>query len=109
MNLSSFTHNDSTSPQLKEFIDSIEYRVARTSKEIEKAYYLVYKEYLKRGYVNESKSEIRASIYNILPQTTTFVSAVGEEVLATATAIPDSPLGLPMDDLYYDKLAPLSR
>jgi hypothetical protein len=89
---------------LLEFINAIEYRVARSRDELEQSYSLVYQEYLKRGYVKEDPSRMRISIYNALPDTTTFVAVSNQKVVATATIIPDSPLGLPMDALYHEEL-----
>ncbi|HTY44629.1 MAG TPA: hypothetical protein VMD52_01390 [Patescibacteria group bacterium] len=89
---------------LLDFINAIEYRIARSREELEKAYALVYREYLKRGYVKENPSGMRISIHNAGPQTTTFVAISGSEVVATATIIPDSPLGLPMDAIYHEEL-----
>ncbi len=86
-------------------INNIEYRVARSRDELEQAYGLVYQEYLKRGYIDESPSRLRLSVYNLLPQTTTFVAVYEGVVTATATLIPDSPLGLPMDEIYAQELA----
>jgi hypothetical protein len=88
---------------LQAFLDVIEYRVARTREELEKAYSLVYKEYLRRGYVKQNASGLRISIYNALPQTTTFISIIEKEIIATATVIPDSYLGLPMDEIYHEE------
>ncbi len=86
----------------------VEYRVARSRKELEKAYELVYKEYYKREYTGDVPSRMRLSIHNALPQTTTFIG-INEagDILATATIIPDSPLGLPMDDIYGEELQQL--
>ncbi|MCM8781004.1 MAG: hypothetical protein NC908_03685 [Candidatus Omnitrophica bacterium] len=89
---------------LKSFLQAIDYRVARTKKEWEDAYRLVYKEYLKRGYVKDPEIKLKLSIYNALPETTTFIAITNNEVLATATLIPDSPLGLPMDEIYHQEL-----
>lgn len=94
---------------LKQLFDTIEYRVARSREELETAYFLVYKEYLKRGYVKESDSKLKFSLFNALPQTTTFVSALENEIFCTATLIPDSPLGLPMDEIYHQELIQLRR
>jgi len=96
-----------SSTDLKTFLRLIDYRIARTREELEKAYYLVYKEYLKRGYTGETSSKIRVSIYNVIPQTTTFIAIVENEVIATATLIEDSPLGLPMDKIYHKELIQL--
>ncbi len=89
---------------LEELRGNIEYRVARSRKELESSYSLVYKEYLKRGYIKESFSKLELSIYNALPQTTTFVAVLDKEMFCTATLIVDSPLKLPMDELYHQEL-----
>lgn len=89
---------------LKDFLEVIDYRVTRTREELEKAFSLVYREYLKRGYAKENTYGLRTSVYNALPQTTTFIALAGEDVIATATLIPDSPLGLPMDEAYQAEL-----
>lgn len=92
-----------------EFVNFIDYRVARSQQELEKAYNLVYEEYLKRGYTKENASKLRLSIYNTLPQATTFIAASGDTVIATATVVPDSPLGLPMDEIYRQELNKLRK
>lgn len=92
---------------LQNFISKIEYRVARTIDELEQSYKLVYKEYLKRNYTEENKNLLRLSEFNALPQTTTFVASAYETVIATATVIIDSPLGLPMDKIYNKELTKL--
>ena len=97
---------NSMTQQLKPetLLETIEYRVARSKEELEKAYFLVYKEYLKKGYVKESEAQLKYSLYNAMPDTTTFVTVLENEIFATATLIPDSPLGLPMDDIYNKEL-----
>lgn len=56
--------------------------------------------------MNEDASKMRLSTFNLLPETTTFVGILGKQVISTATVIIDSPLGLPMDELYRDELKP---
>jgi len=90
--------------ELDTFLEAIDYRVARSREDLENSFTLVYREYLKRGYVKESDSKLKLSIYNALPSTTTFVAMLEKEVIATTTLIPDSPLGLPMDTLYHEEL-----
>lgn len=88
--------------------ESVDYHIVRTREEAHNAYALVYKEYLKRNYIDTSEMCMRVSIHNALPETTTFVGTSSDgAVLCTATIIPDSPLGLPMDAIYADELAPL--
>lgn len=89
---------------LEELRGNIEYRVARSRKELEASYFLVYKDYVKRGYVQPSSSRLELSIYNALPQTTTFVAILEKEIFCSAALIVDSPLKLPMDELYHGEL-----
>jgi len=77
------------------------YRVARTRKELEGAFSLVYKEYLRKGYIpKDYRSRIRISLFNASPLSTTFVAIQGKRVVAGVTLVPDSPLGIPMDKIY---------
>jgi hypothetical protein len=82
----------------------IAFKVAETIDEKESAYRLVYEEYVKRGFVSPSNEQIFTSIYQLLPNTTTYVGKINEEVILTLTAIADSPIKLPMDDLFPDLL-----
>lgn len=80
---------------------AMEFRVARNREELEAAFALVYREYRKRGYVEGAKSGLRVILHNALPRTACFVGIDDSgRVAATATIVPDSPLGLPMDDCY---------
>lgn len=86
------------------------YRVARTRRELEGAFSIVYNEYLKRGYIPKGyKSKLRISLYNALPTTTAFIAQQGKRVVAGVTLIPDSPLGVPMDKIYKEELDVLRR
>lgn len=97
-------------PQLLQtFLDRVDYRVARTREELEAAYALVYKEYFKRGYIKSDGEHLKLSIYNALPQTTTFIALLDKQLVATATVVPDSPLGLPMDKIYHEELCLLRQ
>jgi len=92
---------------MRSIFSGIEYRVARSRDELAQAFHLVYEEYLKQGYIHEHPSKMRLSLHNLVPETTTFIAKVDSTVVATATVIPDSPLGLPMDELYREELAGL--
>lgn len=94
---------------LKSILKDIDYRIAKNRDELEQAYSLVYKEYLKRNYTAENESKLRLSIHNTDPNTTTFISTAKDAVLATATIIPDSGLGLPMDKIYKKELDVLRK
>jgi hypothetical protein len=92
-------------PYNKKRKQKIVYQIARTRSELEQAFSLVYKEYKLRGYIPKRyKSKLRLSLYNALPSTAIFLAKQGREVLATVTFITDSPLGLPMDKIYKDRV-----
>jgi len=83
-------------------IGELEYKIASSREELEGALSLVYKEYLMRGFILPKyyKSGLRITIQHALPGTTTFIALKNKEVVATTTIIPDSPLGLPTDEVY---------
>ncbi len=94
---------------LKQYLKTITFRVAQRREELEMAARLVHHEYAKRGYVADPTSDLKLSLHNALPQTTTFVAMLAGEVIGTITVIPDSPLGLPMDGVYHKELDGLRR
>jgi len=109
MNLTKTIDSTLTLTTTKAFVESIDFRVARSRQELQNAYRLVYREYLKRGYTKQSDSQLRLSIFNALPKTTTFIAVNSGVILATATVIADSPLGMPMDEIYHRELEPLRK
>ena len=52
---------------------------------------------------------MRIFLFDSLLATRTFIAKEGEEVLATATLVFDSPIGLPSDGIYKDRLDELRR
>ena len=89
-----------------EEIDRPSIKIAETRDELEQAFSLVYREYLKLGYIKEpNPSEMYLSICHILPETAVFIFKSYLTVICTLTQIFDSKLfGLPMDDLYHEEL-----
>jgi len=92
-------------------IGELEYKIVSTREEFEGAVELVYKEYLMRGFILPKyyKSDLRITLHHAHPDTATFVVLKNKRVLATATVIPDSPLGLPMDMGYKNETDKLRR
>ena len=77
----------------------------QTVDEFKAAMRLVYQAYLRRGYLSPRPSGLKLSLFHALPETATFVAVRQDgEVIGTVTAIPDSSLGLPMDDVYHAEL-----
>lgn len=87
-------------------IDRPAIKSAENMDEFSQAFGLVYKEYLRSGYIPEPKSsEMLYNIYHLLPETTVFVAKSYLTVVSTLTQIFDSDLfGLPMDSLYKNEL-----
>ena len=75
--------------------------------ELESAYELVYQNYRSRDYIPPNSSGLRLTIFNAFPSTVTFVGVVHGEVIATVSLIPDTPIGLPMDEIYHDEVQAL--
>ena len=67
----------------------------------QKAYELVYNLYLKKGFTTKKESELWVSIYDALPDTTTFVAKDNNgRIDGALTVVFDSIIGLPADELY---------
>ncbi len=82
-------------------------RPAANREELEAAYRLVYRSYLDRGYIEDTPQRIRLSVFNALPTSVTFVSMLRGQVVATVTLVPDTSIGLPMDEIYHDEVQQL--
>lgn len=88
-------------------LDGLDVRPAATLAELEEAFRLVYESYLERGYVSEDPTRIRVSVFNALPTSVTYVAVLRGTVIATVTAVRDTPFGLPMDTVYHDEVQAL--
>jgi hypothetical protein len=92
------------------FLRPIEFRPAQTISELTAASRLVYREYLKRGYLRPQPSQLKLSLFQALPTTTTFLAIHRRtHLVGTISLIEDSPLGLPMDEAYKSELDRLRR
>ncbi len=83
--------------------------VASTRKEREAAYAFVYRAYREEGFTGRGGGGLWYSLHHILPATATFIMCRNGEIVATATAVPDSPLGLPMERMYREEIDGLRR
>jgi len=84
----------------------VEFRIVETVDECVAAAQLVYREYLKRNYIRPNAHQIKLSTYHVLPTTATFIARHlrTKAIVATVTLVQDSPLGLPMDEVYKPEL-----
>ena len=71
----------------------------------QKAYELIHYLYVKKGFTRNKDSDVWLSIYDALPETTTFVAEDDQGCIEGAlTAVFDSPIGLPADELYQEEI-----
>jgi len=87
--------------------EALSIRPAASRDELEQAFHLVYQSFLQRGYIEKSPAELRLSIFNAFPETVTFVGDLRGKVVATVTLVPDTPVGLPMDEIFHDEVQAL--
>jgi hypothetical protein len=84
--------------------EDLNVRPAASREELEEAYQLVYTSYRQRGYLERDPSELRLSVFNAFPTTVTFVAVLrGEEIVATVSLVPDTSIGLPLDEIYHEE------
>ena len=81
-------------------LNGVEYRVAQTPEDKEKVYETVYNAYLKKGYISKNVQQMNLFSHSWLPESKSFLALSNGQIMTTATVIPDSPFGLPMDELF---------
>jgi hypothetical protein len=74
---------------------------------LDAAFRLTHDQYVRCGYMQPHPSGRRLSLHHALPSTRVFVARAEEAVLGTLSIIEDSPLGLPMDEIYSAELGGL--
>ncbi len=88
-------------------LDSLAFRQAESTNELEKAFSLVYASYQQKGFIPEPKEHgMFFSIYSLLPGTIhVMIRENQKKVISNLSAIPSSgTFGLPMDSIYKSEL-----
>ena len=76
----------------------------------QKAYELLYRIYYKMGIATKEPNGMWLSIYDALPETTTFIAKDEQgELAGTLTVVFDSPIGLPADAIYKKEVDRIRR
>jgi hypothetical protein len=88
-------------------LGGLDFGLAVTTADFAGAFRLVHDQYVARGYIRPDPSGRRIGRHHALPSTRVFVGRADGRVVATVSLIPDSPLGLPSDEVYREELAPL--
>jgi hypothetical protein len=94
-------------PGVMEIDCDLSIRPVASRHELEQAFNLVYLSFLQREYIEQSRSRMRFSVFNALPETVTFVGELRSQIVATVTLVPDTPIGLPMDEIYHEEVQAL--
>ncbi len=71
------------------------------------AFRMTHDAYVEAGLGSASKSGLRVTRFQLLPESRIFLSRVLEQPIATVSMIPDSEHGLPMESIYPYELAAL--
>jgi hypothetical protein len=83
-----------------EIPQNLVFKVADSREELEQSFHLVYRAYLKLGYVKPNKFEMRATAHHALASTSTLIAKDGDRVIGTLTLVRDSPLKLPLENTF---------
>jgi hypothetical protein len=76
----------------------------RSRADLEGAFRLLYKNYLRCGYCESSETGMLVPAFALLPETVTFVAKHLDEVVSTVSLIPDSPFRFPIDEIFSPEL-----
>lgn len=79
-------------------------RIAQCDREVIQALELVYRAYLRSGFIGPNPFRLRVTPYHLLATSQVLVSFLDGQAITTTTLIGDGELGLPMEDLYGDEV-----
>jgi N-acyl amino acid synthase FeeM len=90
--------------------DQLSFALACDTITLDAAFRLVHDQYVWRGFMTAAhRSGRRVNLRHALPSTRVFVARAGDRVIGTASVIQDSPLGLPMEEIFGAEIAMLRR
>ena len=86
-------------------VAALDFRLAGTTEDFEGAFRLLHDNYVRIGYMHPHETRRRIGLFNALPSTKVFVARDGARVVGTVTLVQDSPIGLPMDQIFRDEVS----
>jgi hypothetical protein len=86
-----------------------EVEMARSGPILLRAWSLMYRVYLEKGYAQPDPRELWYGLHDAVPGTGTIVAFDGDDMVGTVSVIPDSPLGYPAEKLYEDEVEELKE
>jgi GNAT superfamily N-acetyltransferase len=84
--------------------EHLDFGLALDRHTLDQAFRLQHDQYVAQGYMDPHPSGWRLSVHTALPSTRVFVARDNDRVVATVAVIVDSPLGLPMAEIYEEEL-----
>jgi N-acyl amino acid synthase FeeM len=88
-----------------EVVASLDFGLATATDDFEGAFRLLHDQYVRIGYMSPHPTRRRVGIFNTVPSTKVFVAKDGDRVVGTVTLVRDSPVGLPMDQVYREEVS----
>jgi N-acyl amino acid synthase FeeM len=85
----------------------VEYSMACDTRTLDGAFRLTHDQYVRRGYMLPHPTGRRLNLYHALPTTKVLVARCGSTLVGTISIVEDSPLGLPMEEIYRDEVSRL--
>lgn len=86
------------------FARKTRYRIAANLADRSAAYWLVYRNYRRKGLIEPNRYQMRVTPYHLLPTTNTISAVQQHGVICTLTLIGDGELGLPMETVYWEEV-----
>lgn len=89
--------------------DQIKYSIARSRSDLEDAFRLVYRSYVRASLDSPNESGMRLTPYHLLPTTDVVLVKDAGVAISTASIIVDGPLGLPAESIYGKEIDAMRR
>lgn len=103
------------SPDPQSLLDSnhpesgLHFAVAQTLEDVTDSWHLLYSVYRRVGYIPANPYELHTTPHAISPEALVVTAKIQGLTVGTICAIPDGPLGLPLDSVYHEQLQALRQ
>jgi hypothetical protein len=89
--------------------EGCDYRIARSRKEFEDTFRLIYEEYLQQRLTRPNRLNLRILPHQLLQTSWVFNAVQDENAVATLSLVEDGQYGMPMDDIYGQEVGRLRQ
>jgi len=84
----------------EDYVQGLIFEIAKSRIDLESAFSLLHDSLVAKGNILEQESGLYLTIYHALPSSSVLVAKLNGMVVGAVSVIPDSPLGLPMENFY---------